>query len=162
LNDVVCPRRASLGQGFVEVEMMLKLNKHLLLSNPQAVIKLSNSDWEKYIPKRPYNPMENIGDDSTEEEGDVEVEQEDASNSAEYDEDSITLREGADDVATVETDDTPVEDLDDSQIVMPTQEPETYYDTQLAVNDSQETCDLLLDHSPKAKAKTVWIRKSQF
>jgi hypothetical protein len=128
----------------VEVEMMLKLNKHLLLLNPQAVIKLSNSDWEKYIPKRPYNPMENIADDSTdddaenngavnEEEGDVEVEQEDASNSPDYDEDSIILREDADDVATVETDDTPVEDLDDSQIVGPTQEPETYYDTQLAV-----------------------------
>jgi len=124
--------------------MMLKLNKHLLLLNPQAVIKLSNSDWEKYIPKRPYNPMESIADDSTdddaenngavnEEEGDVEVEQEDASNSPDYDEDSIILREDADDVATVETDDTPVEDLDDSQIVGPTQEPETYYDTQLAV-----------------------------
>ena len=117
--------------------------------------------------------MENICDDSTdedaenngavnEEEGDVEVEQEDASNSAEFDEDSITLREDTDEVATVETDDTPVEDLNDSQIVGPTQELETYYDTQLAVNDSQETCELLLDDSPKAKPKKLWIRKSQF
>jgi hypothetical protein len=68
LKDVVKSKRASLSQGFVEVEMMLKLNKHLFISCPEKVIKLPNDKWEDYIPKRPQ-AEEADGDDEGDEEG---------------------------------------------------------------------------------------------
>jgi hypothetical protein len=33
-NDVIAPKSSLLGQGFVEVEMMLQVNKHLLSATP--------------------------------------------------------------------------------------------------------------------------------
>ena len=51
LNDIITPNRSSLGGGFVEVSMMLKLNKHIMPYDPKKLIMLDNSDWKNHIPK---------------------------------------------------------------------------------------------------------------
>jgi hypothetical protein len=53
-------------------------------------------------------------------------------------------------------------DPNNSQVVLGTPPWKMISNTQVAVIDSQETCELLLQSSPKAKAKNFWIRKSNF
>ncbi len=64
LKDIISPKRASLGQGFVEIEMMLKLNKHLFLSNPERVKKLTIMEWRNHIPNRPVFPCDDLEDEA--------------------------------------------------------------------------------------------------
>jgi hypothetical protein len=163
LNDVISPQRASLGQGFVEIEMMLKLNKHLFLSNPTLVVELPNLNWQKYIPDRPFNPMERLWENEDEDSVDAEATNtdsrlDDGSNLTEELVDVVEdHRESEENVCQEEEE----EDLeDDSEVVPETQQQ--WEDTQKAIVDSQETCEILLPCSPKAKTKTLWIWKSFF
>ena len=55
LGDILCPKRSSLGSGYVEATMMLKLNKDMVSSNPVKVILLDNEDWVNHVPTRPEN-----------------------------------------------------------------------------------------------------------
>ena len=64
LNDIIAPKRSSLGGGFVEASMMLKSNKHLMPYDREKPILLDNSNWENHIPKRPiFNEELHIEDD---------------------------------------------------------------------------------------------------
>jgi hypothetical protein len=65
LKDIISPKRASLGQGFMKIEMMLQLNKHLFLSNLEQVKKIPIYEWRNHIPARAIFP----GDDDDEENG---------------------------------------------------------------------------------------------
>ncbi len=65
IKDVLKPKRAALGQGFIEVEMMLKLKKHLSFSNLEKVRKLSNAMWTDSISKRLVFPGDDVDDEST-------------------------------------------------------------------------------------------------
>jgi hypothetical protein len=53
LNDIITPKRSSLGGGFAEASMMLKLNKHLMPYDLKKLILLDISNWENHIPERP-------------------------------------------------------------------------------------------------------------
>jgi hypothetical protein len=65
LKDVIKAKRVALGQGYVKVEMMLKLNKHLFLSSPQDIVKLADDKWQDRIPKR---LADNVDSDEEDEE----------------------------------------------------------------------------------------------
>jgi hypothetical protein len=56
LLDILAPKRSSLRAGLVEINMFLKINKHLIPMNPTKVVLLDkkmNLSWENNIPKRP-------------------------------------------------------------------------------------------------------------
>ena len=52
MNDVIAPKWSSLQAGLIEVNMFLKMNKHLFCYDVYEVVKL-DSQWESFIPKRP-------------------------------------------------------------------------------------------------------------
>jgi hypothetical protein len=71
LSDVLAPKRSSLRAGLVEINMFLKINKHLILTNPTEVALLDkkmNLNWENNIPKRPVMALYDGGEEEEKEE----------------------------------------------------------------------------------------------
>lgn len=61
LSDVLAPKRSALRAGLVEVNMFLKINNHLVPTNPDDVAILGK-DWKSFIPTRPaMNEREEAG-----------------------------------------------------------------------------------------------------
>jgi hypothetical protein len=74
LSDVLAPKRSSLRAGLVEINMFLKINKHLILTNPTEVVLLDkkmNLSWENNIPKRPVMALYDGGEKKEKEEEDT-------------------------------------------------------------------------------------------
>ena len=72
MNDVIAPKRSSLWGGLIEVNMFLKMNKHLLNSNVSETVKL-DSQWESFIIKRPAMPKYDTNDEDND---DIEANEE--------------------------------------------------------------------------------------
>lgn len=53
MADILSLKRASLGPGYVEIDMFLRLNKHRIPTNPDNVPPLRNDEWKNRIPSRP-------------------------------------------------------------------------------------------------------------
>jgi len=71
LKEIISPKRASISQGFVEIEMMMKINKSLVHSDPEKVFQLPNDKWKEYIPSRPVTaPIHDLPIDDTESDDD--------------------------------------------------------------------------------------------
>jgi len=155
LNDVLATKRASLSQGIVKVEMVLKLNKHLFLSKPEAVVTLPNDGWKTHTPNLPRDEEELVGTDedveedqagSTMDEVDIKVEKE--NEEEEKEEESVRLSECKD---TEEEEDSTYDSADSTVIAATlkekwpktsvTLEPDMQTST-IAVSNEQETCDM--------------------
>ena len=72
MNDVIAPKWSSLRAYLIEVNMFLKMNKHLLCSNVSEIVK-SDSQWEYFIPKQPTMSEYNTNDDDKD---DIEADEE--------------------------------------------------------------------------------------
>jgi len=73
LSDVLAPKRSSLRAGLVEINMFLKINKHLIPTNPAEVAPLDKKmNWENNIPKRPVMALYDGGEEEEKEEEDTD------------------------------------------------------------------------------------------
>jgi len=73
LSDVRPPKRSSLRAGLVEIKMFLKINKHLISTNPVEVAPLDKKmNWENNIPKRPVMALYDGGEEEEKEEEDID------------------------------------------------------------------------------------------
>jgi hypothetical protein len=73
MSDVLAPKRSLLRAGLVEINMFLKINKHLIPTNPTEVVLLDkkmNLSWENNIPKRPVMALYDGGEEEEKEEED--------------------------------------------------------------------------------------------
>ncbi len=72
LLDVLAPKRSSLRVGLVDINMFLKINKHLILTNPAEVAPLDKKmNWENNIPKWPIMALYDGGEEEEKEEEDT-------------------------------------------------------------------------------------------
>jgi len=73
LSNVLVPKRSSLRAGLVEINMFLKINKHLIPTNPAEVALLDKKmNWENNIPKRPIMALYDGGEEEEKEEEDTD------------------------------------------------------------------------------------------
>ncbi len=73
LSNVLAPKRSSLRAGLVEINMFLKINKHLILTNPTEVAPLDKKmNWENNIPMRPVMALYDGGEKEEKEEEDTD------------------------------------------------------------------------------------------
>jgi hypothetical protein len=72
LSDVLAPKQSSLRAGLVEINMFLKINKHLIPTNPAEVAPLDKKmNWENNIPKWPVMALYDGGEEKEKEEEDT-------------------------------------------------------------------------------------------
>lgn len=73
LLDVLAPKQSSLRAGLVEINMFLKINKHLISTNPAEVAPLDKKmNWENNIPKRLVMALYDGGEEEEKEEEDTD------------------------------------------------------------------------------------------
>ncbi|CAK9230978.1 unnamed protein product [Sphagnum troendelagicum] len=73
LSDVLAPKRSSLRADLVEINMFLKINKHLIPTNPAEVAPFDKKmNWENNIPKRPVMALYDGGEEEEKEEEDID------------------------------------------------------------------------------------------
>jgi hypothetical protein len=73
LSDVLAPKRSLLRAGLVEINMFLKINKHLISTNPAKVASLDKKmNWENNIPKRLVMALYDGGEEEEKEEEDTD------------------------------------------------------------------------------------------
>ncbi len=73
VSDVLVPKRSLLRAGLVEINMFLKINKHLILTNPAEVAPLDKKmNWENNIPKRLVMTLYDGGEKEEKEEEDTD------------------------------------------------------------------------------------------
>jgi len=79
MSDVLAPKQSSLRAGLVEINMFLKINKHLIAMNPAKVAPLDKKmNWENNIPKRPVMALYDEGKEEEKEEEDTDDDNDDS------------------------------------------------------------------------------------